>query len=259
MNRIASQSIQEYKGVSCSVPLLQGEIQGAEVYYHTMLAGDRFYIRRDPGWMKTLVLIDGSITVDAGGAFSSLTGRGSYVADPDWDLEVRTDGVSHVLEVRRQLGEERTAMIRSRGTSFPLIQDYYECSQYREDFKTRRSISRSMIDHHVLPDYCMGSNESYGPDRVEKHAHPLLDQFFFSFEDNDIELMIDDMIHPLGPDTLLHIPLGSDHGVIIPEGKKMHYIWIDFMVDPGAVAYLDEVHKKTGVTERFDESHQITE
>jgi len=114
-----------------------------------------------------------------------------------------------------------------------------------------------MIDHHALPGFCMGSNESYGPDLVGKHSHPLLDQFFFSFEDNEVELLIDDMMQPYGGNTLIHIPLGSDHGVSIPEGKKMHYVWIDFMVDAGAVAYLDEVHKKTGVLEEFDGTHPI--
>lgn len=69
--------------------------------------------------------------------------------------------------------------------------------------------------------------------------------------------MIDDKIQPYGSNTLLHIPLGSNHGVIIPEGKKMHYVWIDFMVADGAVEYLDEVHKKTGVIEHFDENGEI--
>lgn len=258
-NGIALRRVDEYRNISCSVPLLMGKIRGAEVYYHTLLPGDRFYVRRDPEWLKTLVLIDGEVLVKMEDEETGFKGRASLVADPEKALEVQSRELSHVLEVRRELGEARSEAIRKSGASFPMVQDYYACDQYREDFKSRKSISRSMIDHHLLPDYCMGSNESYGPDRVEKHAHPLLDQFFFSFEDNEVDLMIDDMIQPFEPNTLLHIPLGSDHGVMIPEGKKMHYIWIDFMVDPGAVAYLDEVHKKTGVLERYDENHRITE
>jgi len=105
----------------------------------------------------------------------------------------------------------------------------------------------------------MGSNESYGPDRVESHSHPPLDQFFFSFPENDVVLLIDDMKQPYGGNTLLHVPLGSNHGVEIPEGKKMHYMWIDSIVDPKGISYLDEVHKPTGVKEFFNKEHRISE
>ena len=133
-----------------------------------------------------------------------------------------------------------------------MIQIYDDSEQYREDFKSPKTISRSIIGHHALPRFCMGSVESYGPDRVEPHAHPLLDQFFFSFSENDINLLIDDRVQPFGGTTIIYIPLGSTHGVDIPEGKKMHYLWIDFIIDPIGVEYLDKVHNPTGVKVRFE-------
>ena len=63
--------------------------------------------------------------------------------------------------------------------------------------------------------------------QVGQHAHPLLDQFFFSFPENDMNLLIDCHICPMKGDTLLHIPLGSNHGVIAQGDQKMHYLWID--------------------------------
>ena len=80
MEKIRFISIQDYKNISCSVPLLQGEIPGAEVYYHTMLSGDRFYIRKDPDWLKTLVLTDGEITVATEDMDTTMKGRGSYTS-----------------------------------------------------------------------------------------------------------------------------------------------------------------------------------
>ena len=72
-----------------------------------------------------------------------------------------------------------------------------------------------------------GSVEANGDDLVGQHAHPLLDQFFFSFPENDMNLLIDCHICPMKGDTLLHIPLGSNHGVIAQGDQKMHYLWID--------------------------------
>lgn len=40
-----------------------------------------------------------------------------------------------------------------------------------------------------------------------------------------------------------HIPLGAEYGVEIAEGRKMHYMWIDFLIDPGAMDYLNAAHK----------------
>lgn len=256
-NGIALVSVKDYVNRECSLPLLEGEISGAEVIYHSVKADSRFTVKAEPDKLRTFLLIDGAVIFSMEDREDILEERGSYVAKNGCGVTVCCKEDSHILEILRVLSKAEQEAIKESGISFPVIQKYEECSQYREDFKSKKSISRSMIDHHILPGFCMGSNESYGPDKVEKHAHPLLDQFFFSFEENEVNLLIDDMIQPYEGNTLIHIPLGSDHGVEIPDGKKMHYVWIDFMVDPGAVAYLDEVHKKTGVMERFDENHQM--
>lgn len=256
-NGIALVNVELYRENRGSFSLLDGEITGAGIVFHTMFEGDTFQLGIDRENLRTFLLIDGAISVNNGKDSAEMEKRTVYVADPEKKVFLFAKESSHLLEIRWRLGEERRDKLKTSGKILPMIQAYNACPQYRESFKSKKSISRSIIDHHVLPDFCMGSNESYGPDRVEKHMHPLLDQFFFSFEDNEIELMIDDKIQPYGSNTLLHIPLGSDHGVIIPEGKKMHYVWIDFMVADGAVEYLDEVHKKTGVIEHFDENGEI--
>ena len=214
----------------CELPMLLGEIPGAGVYYHTIFDRDKHRLRE----------------------------KAVYTADPDQELTITGIGCSHYLEIQWALTDTARKQLDEQKTKLPFVQQYDECEQYRETFKSQKTISRSIIDHHFLPGFCMGSNEAYGPDRVEPHAHPLLDQFFFSFRDNDVNLLIDDNIQPLEGNTLIHIPLGSNHGVEIPEGKKMHYLWIDFMTDSKWLEYLDEVHIKTGVKERFDEDNRIT-
>src|SRR3546814_3765715 len=127
--------------------------------------------------------------------------------------------------------------------SVPSVQDYAASPQYRDYFKSEKTISRTLVGPHVLPRFCMGSVESIGPDRIEPHAHPMLDQLFFSFAENDITLLIDGQRHALGGSTLLHIPLGSDHGVDVSPGKRMHYLWLDFFQRHQDMDYIAEVHK----------------
>lgn len=250
--------VKDMKNQEGSVHLLPHTIKGAEVYYHSLKRGKTLKLDAQEGKLRTFLLIDGAAVFTAGVTEGALDKRGSYVVGIGKETVITVSENTHILEVLWKLDDAGERFLKEHQITFPIRQIYEECSQYREDFKSKKCISRSMIDHHILPSFCMGSNESYGPDLVQQHAHPLIDQFFFSFEENDVDLLIDNYVQPLEGDTLVRIPLGSNHGVRIPEGKKMHYVWIDFMVDPGAVAYLDEVHKKTGVQERFDENHQIT-
>lgn len=256
-NGIALICVDEYRNQKCSVPLLVDEIPGAQVFYHSLKSGDHLVLDKKTDKLRTLLLVDGTATFCEKQAEVTVREKYTYVTEVGQKLEIHCIEDTHILEILWHLGAEGLQFLYSHNVQLPIIQKYEECNQYREEFKSTKSISRAMIDHHILPGFCMGSNESYGPDNVGKHAHPLLDQFFFSFEDNEVDLLIDDMVQPYKGNTLIHIPLGSDHGVSIPSGKKMHYVWIDFMVDPGAVDYLDEVHKKTGVLESFDEEHQI--
>ena len=111
-----------------------------------------------------------------------------------------------------------------------------------------------MIPHRIIPRFAIGSVESYGYDYVKPHAHPMLDQFFFSFPENDMDVIINGEHIPMGGNMILHIPLGSDHGVEVTEGKHMHYIWIDFLPDNDlGLKRLDDRHKPTGTLRSFDE------
>lgn len=246
----------------CELPMLLGEIPGACVYYHTILDRDTLTYEAEPKTLKTLFLLDGVVEVKNSNTIHKLNEKAVYVADPHQKLSITgihtESGCSHYLEIRWDLKSQVLEYLDTGKTKLPFVQQYNECEQYRETFKSKKTISRAVIDHHLIPGFCMGSNEAYGPDRVEPHAHPLLDQFFFSFSDNEVNLLIDDKVQPLEGNTLIHIPLGSNHGVEIPDGKKMHYLWIDFMTDLKGLEYLDEVHIKTGVKEQFGEGNQIT-
>lgn len=231
-------------GAVRSQHLLPGEIPGAEVRHHALPAGAELLLPPLADRLRVLFLVAGRVRLtDAGGAVTRLDGQACHVPLPGSGLRAAADESAELLEILWALTPEEFAFVERDGGPLPLTQVYSECEQYRDYFKSEKTISRTIVAPHVLPRFCMGSVESRGPDRIEPHAHPMLDQFFYGFAENQIELLVDGERHAMGGNLLLHVPLGSDHGVEVPPGKRMHYLWIDFFADGRDMDYIVDVHK----------------
>jgi hypothetical protein len=81
-----------------------------------------------------------------------------------------------------------------------------------------------------------------GPDEVGAHEHPMLDQLFLGLAENDMIVHADDDQARLTDFSLLHIPLGSRHGVKAEEGCRMYYMWMDFFLTKEGQEWL-KTHK----------------
>jgi hypothetical protein len=252
-NNVASAVVDTENKTNRVFPMLVGEIPGATVNHHSLLKGDTAVFTHQRDLLRIFFVIEGTVEFKIDAATNRFDERVVYVPSTEQDLTIKAISDLGFIEIQWVLTEADIAQLQASDTEFPIRQIYSQSEQYKDFFKSDKTISRSIIGQHALPRFCMGSVESYGFDRVEQHAHPLLDQFFFSFPENDVDLLIDDYRHPMVGDTLLHIPLGSNHGVEVAEGKKMHYLWIDFIFDAKGVAYLDEVHKSTGTMRNFDQ------
>ena len=232
--------------------MLPGEIPGATVYHYVMLAGDTVQFVADPQFIRILFLCQGEVTFALGGHSWHYSQKAVFVPLPEQTTEVRVSRTAHLLEIRWALIDADRAELAGKAAEFPVTQMYMAAMQYRDPFKSEKTISRAILPHRTIPRFAMGSVETYADDLIGQHEHPLLDQFFFSFPENDMTLLIDDLQYPMGANTLLHIPLGSNHGVSVTRKQVAHYIWIDFIPDPEkGNAYLDDVHKPTGTTRAF--------
>ena len=235
-----------------SESMLPGTIPGATVYHHVMMSGDTVQFMADPSFIRILFLCQGDATFTLGGKDWRYTQKAVFVPLPEQTVDVTAATVAHVLEIRWALIDADRAELAEKRGQFPVTSRYEDAMQYRDPFKSEKTISRAIIPHRTLPRFAMGSVETYADDLIGQHEHPLLDQFFFSFPENRMTLLIDDIAYPMGGDTLLHIPLGSNHGVSVTGDEVAHYIWIDFIPDPEkGNAYLDAVHKPTGTTRSF--------
>ena len=50
---------------------------------------------------------------------------------------------------------------------------------------------------------------------------------------------------PFGERALLHVPLGSRHGVKVHAGARLHYVWMDFFTSDTDVTYIQQQHTPT--------------
>lgn len=222
------------------LPLLPGEIPGASPFWHGLRGGTGRTFEATADTLRVFFLIQGSVRF-AGKRQAAYSEKAVYVDHPGRKVAVTAQMDSRLLEIRWKLTEKEAADLL--GAPLPFTQTYAQAPKYRDPFKSEKTVSRAIVPHRVLPRFAMGSVETHGTDLVGQHQHPLLDQFFFSFAENDCLLLIDSLQHPMKGNTILHIPLGSNHGVFVGEKQCAHYLWIDFIPDERGLQYLDKVHK----------------
>lgn len=252
IKNIASAELQISNSIRKVTPMLIGEIPGASVYHHVLLKNDRVQFLPDELSIRILFLCQGEITIAAGGREYKYNEKAVFIPGLHQRTDITAADTAYILEIQWVLiPQEREALIAS-GATFPFTERYIDAVQYRDPFKSEKTISRAIVPQRILPRFAMGSVETYGEDLIGQHAHPLLDQFFFSFAENDMDLLLDDISYPMKGNTLLHIPFSSNHGVRVTGNQCAHYIWIDFIFNEEGLDFLDKTHKRTGEKKSFN-------
>ncbi len=235
----------------CEVNMLPGEIKGVDVIYHSWNEGRSEEYEKDEVCLHMYFLYSGSLTFAYEGKDYFFNEKALFVGGPKSGLRIRAESRSAFVEITFALTGSDVKQLEENKTEFPISVIYRDAVQYRDPFKSEKTISRMIIPHRILPRFSMGSVETYGVDLIGQHEHPLLDQYFFTFPENNMKLLIDDSVITVEGNTLLHIPLGCNHGVRTDADGAAHYLWIDVVLTPEGEDYLDEVHKRTGTKRSF--------
>ncbi len=161
-----------------------------------------------------------------------------------WQIEVPRGEVLHALRVRRQLtGDDKADLKKYPGNNAePYVKKFGDCPAYREAIKSPKTVSRILLPENYVPRMAVGTVETTGPDTVGLHRHPMLEQLFLGLKDNDITVLADQAKANLEAFSILHIPLGSNHGAEVATGKKLYYVWMDFFVSKEGQEWL-KMHK----------------
>jgi hypothetical protein len=160
-------------------------------------------------------------------------------------IEVPEGSVLHFIRFTKKLSEQDKKDMET----FPAENKYdiyfakfEDCEPYTEKIKSPNTVSRTVLPADIIPRVALGTVEAPGPDEVGAHEHAMLDQLFLGLTDNDIVVHADGASAHLKEYSLLHIPLGSSHGVTVEENKKMYYMWMDFFLTKEGQEWL-KTHK----------------
>jgi len=221
--------------------ILANEMKGVATHLVTAPAGARFDAASARTQQAVYFLVEGAGTFKADATEKAANRLTLFVARPGGAAEFVAGENSCLLQILMDLHADEAAHPNEK--VYPIVKDYQECEHYRDYFKSEKTVSRTLIAPFTLPRFSMGSVETTGPDRIEPHAHPVLDQLFFSFKENNCDLLIDGASFRFEGNWILHIPLGSEHGVDAKPGETVHYLWIDFFEKSEDMQYLVDVHK----------------
>ena len=241
-----------------ALPMCVGEIPGTQTYHITIPANETFTLPVDEAHYNIFILVEGECTMRSDGITAEFAERVTFVPAPEKIMTLTASTNVQLVQIAWDITEEDIKLRAEYGTQFPLIQPYATAIQYVDPNKSPKTISRMMIPHKIIPRFAIGSVESYGYDYVKPHSHPMLDQYFVSFPENNLSLIINEEHIPMDGNVMVHIPLGAEHGVEVTGTDHLHYMWIDFLPDNEAgLKRLDERHKPTGTVRDLEKEDKF--
>ena len=122
----------------CELPMLLGEIPGASVYYHTILERDTLAYEAESNTLRTIFLLDGVLEIKNCTGMHKLREKAVYTSDPDQKFTMTGTCCSHYLEILWTLTDTARKQLDEKRAQLPYVQQYDECEQYRETFKSQK-------------------------------------------------------------------------------------------------------------------------
>lgn len=223
--------------------ILREEIDGFGSVFITLKQGKTFKSVQKRGKVRVFLVISGKGKVTEKNMRFTVDGVSLFVPAPGETCTfsaIVEDFIILEISIALTAGEMRTT---EKGSApFPYFIAYADAPKYRESIKSPKTISRMILPEDIVPRFCVGSVETTGPDEVGTHSHPMLEQMFFGLPGNKCVVTADDEETVFDEHVLLHIPLGSEHGVKAGEDQYIHYIWMDLFRSADDMGYIGANH-----------------
>ncbi len=225
--------------------LLPGEIEGVRTELVSIKGPHRTREPADADACTVLIGLAGGGTVAAGGAVFDLVAE-SIARLPyaeEYEIDVAEGEEIRLLRIVKALDATDKAVVADRpDCAAPDGKRFADCPTYLEGIKSAKTINRTLLREGIIPRFCLGSVETTGPDAVASHEHPMLEQLFLGLRDCRCTVFADDASALLTGNTLLHVPLGSNHSVTVAEGDTLYYLWFDFFETQEGLSWIRDQH-----------------
>jgi hypothetical protein len=227
--------------------VLKGEISGVSTFYLELPQGTSYIYKPRKGSISVFLVTHGTGLISQGSRQFDVSNVNLFVPAVLESASIKAGtGSLGVLEITIMLSEDEFQSVTQQTGKLPYFVDYTKCAEYKEAIKSPKTTSRTIIPENIIPRFCLGSVETSGPDEVGAHAHSMLEQLFFGLPANDCIVKADEAETEFRENMLLHIPLGSSHGVKVADGKHLYYIWMDLFRSQKDMSYIKENHITNG-------------
>lgn len=227
-------------------PVMAGEVPGVVTEQVQIVGPARFSEPANAAENVVWFILAGKGTVHIQGQAFPFTEETIARAPLGSACEVEAAAGETVLavRVRKELNAEDRAELPNftQYQTTPYVKAFLECVPYGEAIKSAKTVSRTLLPQDIVPRMAAGTVQTVGPDRVLRHKHPMLEQYFVGLKDNDAAVTADELRVDFPEFSVLHIPLGSMHGAEVAAGKKLYYIWLDFFATKEGQVWL-KTHK----------------
>ncbi len=228
---------------SIATQVLQGEIGGLDTIFHAVGPGQTVQLQHSPDQGRVYLFTRGNGGASCGTETHQVAEVALWAPRHATSHSVTAADTSlHFLELVVDLSATDLAELEQSADKLPLFISYSDCRRYSERIKSAKTISRTLLPEHTFPRLCVGSVETTGDDSVVAHEHPMLEQLFLGLQSNACMVHADDAEFFFGQDVLLHIPLGSRHGVDVQAPDKLHYVWIDLFKNREGMQWIVQEH-----------------
>jgi hypothetical protein len=223
--------------------LLKGEIEGITTEYLIVNQGCQHKMHPINGRVSILLFLNGNGKIEHEGNSFEFRNTTVFIPKEFCFFSIKAgDVLVAFLHITIQLKESDMMYLKTVANKLPYLLKYEDCKPYNESIKSEKTISRTIIPEDIIPRMCMGSVQTEGPDAVGAHKHPMLEQLFYGLENNNCVVHANEHNVDFGEHTLLHIPLGSNHGATVHKGRTLHYIWMDFFKNQDDMSYISDSH-----------------
>lgn len=238
-----SSTLPEADDSSVCRDVLTDEIDGMKTLFYSVVPQEAVQIETSAKEGRVYLFSSGNGIISAGTDSYEISEIAFFAPRHNVPFSISATGRSlEFLELIIDLSKTDLMELEDSAKKFPIFLSYSECKTYKEKIKSEKTISRTLLPEYTFPRLCIGSVETTGDDHVAAHEHPMLEQLFFGLQDNDCIVKADAAEMEFKEGILLHIPLGSNHGVDVKEPNKLHYIWIDLFRDRKGMDWIVQEH-----------------
>ncbi len=230
-----------------SKSILEDEIAGIQISHIAIAGGKTIVDYSEKGYKTVYLFVKGKGNVVAAKADYEIVPETILLPNKAKKIVITAakDDRLHFLKISSKLTEQDLLDLKefpSENTKNVYYAKFTDCQSYTEAIKSPNTTSRTILPNKYIPRVAMGTVQTKGPDKVDAHEHPMLEQLFLGLSENNSVVYADDAKIDFPEYSVLHIPLGSSHSVSVDDNKVMYYVWMDFFLDKKGEEWLS-THK----------------